>query len=162
MTETRDFCRQTASEQGWTLKEYHAKDCGQDYEQLVIEQGFPGANEMGHGKMYNRLKERPLRVFFREHSGRHVLCTGCRSDERLRRMGNVCEIQREYRRIWCNHISDMTKVDRETYIDDAHLPRNPVVEYLCKSGECLCGAFAQRGELDELAMWYPETSRHIR
>jgi hypothetical protein len=30
------------------------------------------------------------------------------------------------------------------------------------SGECLCGAFARKGELDEIASWYPQAAARIR
>ena len=30
------------------------------------------------------------------------------------------------------------------------------------SGECLCGAYAKRGELDEIALWYPDVAARIR
>jgi hypothetical protein len=42
-----------------------------------------------------------------------------------------------------------------------NLPVNPVYQYLCKSGECLCGAFAKPGELIELAVHYPETYKRL-
>ena len=41
------------------------------------------------------------------------------------------------------------------------LPVNPVVLKLCMSGECLCGAFAQPGELDVVRGFYPEAAREI-
>jgi hypothetical protein len=46
---------------------------------------------------------------------------------------------------------------------EAHgLPRNVVSDTLGhKSGECLCGALAQRRELKELALWYPEVADRI-
>lgn len=52
--------------------------------------------------------------------------------------------------------------DKHAYLDAHRLPRNPVVERLCMSGECLCGAFARKGELDEIAFWYPEVAARIR
>ncbi len=30
------------------------------------------------------------------------------------------------------------------------------------SGECLCGAYAHKGELKELAFWYPEVADRIK
>ena len=60
------------------------------------------------------------------------------------------------RRIWCAPIHDWTKLDTTDLIAHAGLSRNPVVDLIHKSGECLCGAYAKRGELEELAQW-PET-----
>ena len=42
------------------------------------------------------------------------------------------------------------------------VPRNPVVDLIHKSGECLCGAFAKPNELREIEYWYPEVGKRIR
>lgn len=69
---TREFVRSTCAEQGWKLLEYKALENiqadgtpdPQDYEQIVLEHGFPGP--MGHGMMYARLKERQLQRIERD------------------------------------------------------------------------------------------------
>ena len=64
--ETRAFVREICAAQGWELTVVRAKeDCDQDYERLVLEHGFPGPGH--HYKMWQRLKERCLRYFFRHH-----------------------------------------------------------------------------------------------
>ena len=41
--QTRKFVRQTCDKRGWPLIEIRAKeDCGQDYERIVMDNGFPG------------------------------------------------------------------------------------------------------------------------
>ncbi len=42
------------------------------------------------------------------------------------------------------------------------LRRSPVVDLIHKSGECLCGAFASKGELAELALWFPAVAAELR
>lgn len=114
--------------------------------------------------MYARLKERCLRMLQREWkaSGRKtrprrvMYISGCRSDESERRMANTEEVQIDGQRIWCAPIHDWTKCDTSDLMEYLGIPRNPVVDLIHKSGECLCGAYARPGELEELGLW-PET-----
>lgn len=39
---------------------------------------------------------------------------------------------------------------------------NEVTDFLHMSGECLCGAYAHPGELQEIEMWYPAVAAEIR
>lgn len=169
---TREFVRETCRDLRCPLIEYCAannvKSNGepdpQIYEQLVLEQGFPGPTKYGHGKMYNRLKERGLRRLSREHAKGEtiVLASGCRSEESTRRMGTtkrICQGQLmkdgktiNRRWIWVNHIHDWTKTDTHNYRIAKALKRNPVSALICKSGECLCGGFGNEGELEELCV----------
>jgi hypothetical protein len=45
---------------------------------------------------------------------------------------------------------------------DNALPLNEVTEHIHMSGECLCGAYAKPGELDEIGFFYPETAAKLR
>lgn len=162
--ETREFVRETCKREGWPIKEYRAKeDCGQDYRKLVLAYGFPGPDH--HRKMYNRLKERALRVLIRETKNERLdkvlLVSGCRSQESERRMGHVEPIQLEAARVWTAVIHDWSKHDCNEYIGEQKLPRNPVVDLIHKSGECLCGAYAKPNELKELKVWFPKTAAEI-
>ncbi len=116
--------------------------------------------------MYNRLKERCLRQLTREYKTRQadkvVLVTGIRRHESRRRMGYVEPIQPDDSRVSVAPLLHWTHDDNHDYLAAHRLPRNPVVERLCMSGECLCGAFARKGELDEIAFWYPEVAARIR
>lgn len=149
---TREFVRETCEYFNWPLVEIRAKeDCGQDYDQLVIEQGFPGPGL--HYKMYQRLKERPVRLAVaREKTNRMdrvMIATGIRKDESQRRMGyDSTIVDRIGSQVWVNPIFYFTSADKQAYIDRFDLPRNPVVETLGMSGECKCGAYAHKGELD--------------
>jgi hypothetical protein len=42
------------------------------------------------------------------------------------------------------------------------LPLNEVTEHLHMSGECLCGAYAKPGELDEVEFFYPHAAEPLR
>lgn len=165
LKETRDYVYATCERFGWPLKEYRAlEDCGQSYEELVLKFGFPGPH--GHGMMYQRLKERAVIMLTREHKqhakDKIVLVSGCRSQESERRMGTTEPIQHRGARIWVAIIHPMSKCEVNEYIAEHGLPRNPVVDLIHKSGECLCGAFAKKHELAELELWFPERAAEIR
>lgn len=110
--------------------------------------------------MYVKLKERCLDMLERKWkasgSRRLLYISGCRSQESQRRMANTNEVQISGRRVWCAPIHDWTTSDTNELMEYDNIPRNPVVDLIHKSGECLCGAFAKRGELEELRLW-PET-----
>jgi len=71
-------------------------------------------------------------------------------------MANTKEVDIEGRRIWCAPIHDFSKVYTTEMSQATKQPRSRVVDLIHKSGECLCGAFAEPGELAELKLW-PET-----
>lgn len=168
VAETREFVRSTCKSFGWPLREYSAIDCGQDYREIVKKYGFPGPPQ--HKAMYIRLKERPLRAAIREVKlGRNrlektLLISGARSQESERRMGHVEPIYKEpgEGRVWVSVIHDWSKHECNEYLAANNVPRNPVVDLIHKSGECLCGAYAKPGELKELACWFPKTADEIK
>lgn len=159
--ETREFVRETCAEHEWPLHEYHAPE---RYEDIVKEHGFPGPH--GHRYMYIRLKahalDQVLRDTKRQRHDHVMFITGVRLEESQRRMGNVEKVKKEGARIWVAPFLHMTKRNLHRYIAAHSLRTNPVVEHLHMSGECLCGAYAKRGELDEIALWYPKTAERIR
>jgi 3'-phosphoadenosine 5'-phosphosulfate sulfotransferase (PAPS reductase)/FAD synthetase len=161
---TREFVRETCAEHGWPLNELSPPV---SYDDLVLEHGFPGP--AGHQFMYRRLKERCLAQFARERKvGRGadalVYCTGVRKQESARRARGQ---QQEWERApklgwtWRAVILEWSKAECNRYIEEHGLRRNPVVDLLHMSGECLCGAFARPGEIEEIRAWFPETAERI-
>jgi 3'-phosphoadenosine 5'-phosphosulfate sulfotransferase (PAPS reductase)/FAD synthetase len=154
----------TCEQLKWPLLRYHAKDLGQDYEQLVLAYGFPGPDH--HTKMFNRLKERALRALTRDYPGGNImLISGLRKQESGRRMRLKSEaIQKDGRRVWCAPFfywsNDEVRAYRESRL--SHVPKNPAKEYLCMSGECLCGAYARKGELAQIEAFFPEMGAYLR
>lgn len=135
------------------------------YRELVLDQGFPGPAH--HWKMYQRLKERPLRLARKELIGnprreRVIFLAGRRRTESERR-SNIPEIEYQGSVVWVSPLAYWTKLDLGTYrAMFPDVPRNEVSDLLHMSGECLCGAFAHPGELEEIEMWFPEVAREIR
>jgi 3'-phosphoadenosine 5'-phosphosulfate sulfotransferase (PAPS reductase)/FAD synthetase len=158
--ETSVFVRQTCALYGWPLEEWTTPS---SYQEIVLQYGFPGPAM--HRLMYIRLKERPLMQMVRAHKkARHdtiLLVTGVRRQESRRRMGHVVPFHREGTRVWCAPLLDWHKEDILDYKSAFMLPSNEVVDLLHKSGECLCGAFARPGELQELKTFYPAVARTI-
>lgn len=162
--QTRQFVRDTCERFGLKLLEY-VPPPGSTYRDLVLEQGFPGPGL--HYKMYQRLKERCLAQARRElvkrpFHDRVVFLSGRRRTESARR-ANVPEMSRQGSIVWVSPLVNWTKTDMNTYREIVgDVPRNEVSDLIHMSGECLCGAFAKLGELDEIAMWFPEVAEHIR
>ncbi len=163
IAETRRHVDRVCKQYDWELIQIRAKeDCGQDYEQLVLGQGFPGPPQ--HKKMFNRLKERCLEELARRYDGRRLLLiSGMRTQESRRRMLLKPEpIQQYNRRVWCAPLFYWSNDEVDKYLEEHELPRNPVSENLCMSGECLCGAFAEPGDLWEIEFFYPEDGKRLR
>lgn len=160
--QTRQFVRDTCA--AWRLPLIE-KIAPVSYRELVLDQGFPGPGM--HWKMYGRLKERCL------DAARHDLgianstkrcaayIAGRRRQESKRRE-DVPLYEPDGSVFWVSPLAMWTSLDMSTYRqmhDD--VPRNEVSDLLHMSGECLCGAFAHPGELDEIGDWFPEVRVEI-
>jgi hypothetical protein len=163
---TRQFVRDTCA--AWGLPLIEPKAEGKDtYRALVLDQGFPGPAH--HFKMYQRLKERQLRKARREllldaESGARVVFIAGRRRAESKRRESIPLSEREGRTIWVSPLAMWTKLDLNTY-RDLH-PDMPgpceASSLIHMSGECLCGAFAHPGELDEIGEWFPEVKAEIQ
>lgn len=145
--------------------------------------GFPGP--AGHYLMYVRLKERALDALRRDlvgargKPGQLVFLAGMRWGESDRRFRNAAETDRAGAITWCSPIvywtdSHVAEYRSRYFCNEAHqhaehrlchlgaLPLSEVTEHLHMSGDCLCGAFARPGELDEISFFYPEVGARIR
>lgn len=163
--ETRQFVRDTCQRQGWPLIEMFPD--AKTYEQLILEKGFPGGPK-SHNAMYYWLKQRQVRRLVREHKtggrfGRVYLVTGIRRDESVRRMGAgiAVPVRRTGAQVWVNPILDWTGKQVSDFIDSEGLQRNPVVDILHRSGECLCGALAHKAEIQMIDMFFPAAGARI-
>lgn len=163
--ETREFARETCREKGWPLLEFKATENTkadgtpdpQIYDDNVRKFGFPGPAQ--HWRLYVHLKERSLERFMRQvktHKRDSILLiNGARSAESVRRMSNTEPLAKKGCQIWCAAVHDWEKHHIKSLFEQEGIKRNPVVECLGMSGECLCGAFAKPGELDRVATEFP-------
>lgn len=170
--DTQTFVKDVCRRYQWPLKIFRAvenvkADGTPDpmvYDDIVREHGFPGPG--AHRLMYSKLKQRQVRRIVRElkhkRTDRILFISGVRRAESRRRMGTTEEIWRDGAQVWVAPLLYFTESDQKQYMERWDLPRNPVKDKLCMSGECLCGAFATPGELAEISYWYPEVGARIR
>lgn len=162
---TREFVHDTAARYRWPLHEIRAlEDCGQDYDALVRKHGFPGP--FSHQFMYRNLKERAVDLLVRRSKtgwrSRVLLATGVREDESIRRMGyKGVEVVRDGAKVWASPLYWWSTEERDTYLMERQILRSPVSRALGISGECLCGAFAQPGELERVRACDPAVAARI-
>lgn len=158
--ETLEHRREVAQAYQWRPREYVAPI---SYRDIVLKEGFPGPG--AHMIMYARLKERGLRQLMGEiqhrDGDRVVLVTGVRKSESKRRMGHVKASHREGGKVFTAPIMNFTDDDKDEYMIHFGLPRNPVSDRLCMSGECLCGSFADEGEIAVIEAAFPEVAEGI-
>lgn len=158
--QTRQFVRDTCEMWGLPLIEKH----GQSYRDAVIEHGFPGP--AAHRFMFIQLKEKALDAarrdlgIARSRSKCALFLAGARREESKRRE-DVPLFDPDGTVIWTNPLAMWTKLDLNTYRQMFDVPRNEVSDLLHMSGECLCGAYAHPGELDEIGEWFPEVRTEI-
>ena len=163
--DTRQFVRDTCQAWGLDLIERTAP---QSYRDLVLERGFPGPAM--HFKMYQRLKERALdqvrSELITDRRRQRVLFIAGRRRAESKRRTNIPLWETDGSAIWASPLAMWTKEDMGVYRaiaarDGDPVPFNSVSDALGMSGECLCGAFAQDGELDRIRLWYPDTAAEI-
>lgn len=162
--ETNQFVRDVVAADGRELIELHPP---RSYEDLILDPklfgGFPGPG--AHGFIYARLKERAIRQLLAKHRSkkgdRFLLLTGVRQAESQRRMGYANPINRIGGQVWVNPLSRWSNDLMQEYRETRQLPVNEVTSHLHMSGECLCGAFAHPGELEEIRFFYPNTAQFI-
>lgn len=133
------------------------------YEEFTRNFGFAGRAQ--HHRMYQRLKERPLRRMLRQMQSKRgqriLIISGIRHDESAVRAGYKRAIQRQGSEVWVNPFYYQTAADFECYRQEFGLPRNPVKDRIGLSGECLCGAFASRGEREAVRAVDPVLSAYL-
>lgn len=133
--------------------------------EFAKEYGFP--KSQAHSWIYQYLKEHPISHFTTElEADKPSYYSGVRKDESDRRMENVTTERQPApndRWWWEAPIADWTKQDVVEYMINHGLPRSDVVETIGRSGECFCGAFADRfSELLSLKEHYPEHHEWIK
>ena len=168
--ETTAFVRETCARQGWPLFEYHARQRNgmPIYDDMCLRLGMPGGT-FAHQSQYHVLKRDSLERAYRQHrQGKTPILyvTGIRTAESDRRMRSPIAVPTRRDRkmpgiVWVCPTLDWTALDCTEYIDTQGLQRNPVVDKLHRSGECLCGALARPEEIREIDLWYPEAGKRI-
>lgn len=165
---TQDYVKLICERYLWRLSIRKPPNKKDWYENLVAKFGFPGPTKLSHQIMYRSLKERALNqfvtysckssVFARENV---LLLTGVRAEESKIRMGYTETTVKDKSKVWCNPIFYWSEDECNSYMAANNIPRNPVKDKICISGECLCGAFAGKEEWAEIKFNYPEVAAKI-
>lgn len=161
--QTNEFVREQVPRFGFRLIEMTPPI---PYDELVLTKwgGFPGPQ--AHRYTYQMLKERCVRALIRQfrtaRGQRFLLLAGVRKAESARRMGMADAIRRVGGQVWTNPLLWWDDADMAEYRERYVVPQSEVAKHLHMSGECLCGAFAHPGELDEIAFFYPAVAARIR
>ena len=145
----------------WPLLIY---ETSYSYDEQVLAHGFPGPSQ--HGYMYNLLKKDAVRKLVREHKtkpdDRILLVTGMRRQESRQRMQAGREPNlRIGSQVWACPMWDWSREERDAYQDKYHLEHNPVKQKMHISGDCLCGAFRQKGDLEIMRIFFPVEAARI-
>jgi len=159
LKENKEHVKDVCNEYGWdlailsspvTLKEFAT---GTETREAY---GFPGPS--AHTWAFNLLKHRQLQALSSHIENEPRFYTGIREQESDRRMKNVNgEVYQTDMCKWIAVIHDWYDSQVDKYRKSHNLPTNPVAEKIGRSGDCYCGAYANRDtELTELQAHYPE------
>lgn len=139
----REYIERFADEYNWHLITWRTPE---NYDELVRKYGFPGPSK--HMWFYRYLKERQVRKFAGFVDELHCW-TGVFRAESSNRMQRVVERDDDGSGQWVWHapLADWESEDFRRYLDRFNLPRNPLWRTIGRSGDCYCGAYANRMEL---------------
>ena len=154
--DTCPFVQKLCRSQGWPLRIYSAP---KTYEELVRRYGFP-VGLVGHRWAYGALKERALRAARKDLGRDVVFASGARRLESERRSRSVALFQSGAVRIE-RPIQEWSTPQVWHYLRENGLGVSPAYLSLGRSGDCLCGAFSQRGEADVIRRAYPDVASRI-
>jgi len=152
--ENTEYVKEVCQAYGWPLR---IIDSPKTLEEFALSTnngdpyGFP--NGAAHTVAFRWFKERAFRQAAKNNPARKPdLITGVRQAESERRMRTVsAEVQEVDRFIWKAPLWKKSDQWMADYLDEHGLPLSIVVEVLNRSGDCFCGAFADRfQELDRL------------
>ena len=156
--DTRPFVEGLCRSQGWSLRVFSAP---KTYEELVRRYGFP-RGLVGHRWAFGWLKERAIRAAKKDLGPEVVFASGARRRESGRRSRSISKVLRPNCRIRIeNPIVEWTTPETWRYLREYGLDVSPSYLALGRSGDCLCGAFSQRGEADVIRRAYPEVAARI-
>jgi len=165
--ETRQHVRKVSADRGWDFSEF--KTPPDEYRKMVlglkrgVAGGFPGPAM--HSIYYRCLKERRVADLIRGLKTKRIenimLVTGARRGESKRRMSTTQEVRKVKSAVWVNPILYWTKVECLNFLKAERMPRNMVSQILHMSGECLCGAMNEPGELAMIRAFYPPAGAEI-
>lgn len=151
----KDFVADTCAKHGWPIEFYKTPS---SYDDLVRKFGFPGPGK--HGLFMNYLKGRCVRQFRKRHPD-GILASGTRINESDRRAISTKPVS-----VWegapiLTPIYDWTTERTWHFFRANNFQRSPAYQTLGISGDCLCGAFAEKDEADKVHYHYPCVGKRL-
>ena len=138
------------------------------YFELVKRHGFPGKTKTAHAWMYRYLKDHTIsKIISNIRKGKRnrpiIIISGARKYESVRRFGTSTDITIQGNNIWVNICNEWTNSEVHAFAMDNNLDkyRSPISKTIGISGECFCGCFAGKGELNEVKFASPATYEKI-
>lgn len=140
---------------------------GKTYENYCKKYGFPHADQ--HDDVMRYLKKKALVGFAMANTNskkmeRIALISGVRQKESVRRAVNAQIIgidQDTPRIIWISPVYYWTTEEAYAYVNKHDYELSESYTSLHLSGDCLCGAYAQKQESYLIAQFYPDTGKQI-
>lgn len=161
-TTCKSFVEEECAKQGWPL---HVVSSEMGYRDFIIRYGFPSVSF--HHQIMQTLKYHALRIFRREYYEKNkeapLLFSGIRKFESARRFLNASyDLDYFDGCYWEQPIRLFSTEVRNKKLAEYKATINPVYKVLHYSGECICGSFSSREEIDMIDTFYPRMAAYIR
>ena len=159
-----EYVVKTCKRFGWKLHIVEPKE-GETYEDFVRRFGFP--HQGIHNTIMGMLKWHPMRKWYstQKKLGRDIIyISGRRKKESARR--KRMKSNKEYLEMdgikFYSPIFDWSTGEVWVYLEEHNIDRSPIYETMHLSGDCMCGAFSQKGESGILSIFHPEMAKRFR
>ena len=163
LKETKEFVIDVCKKNKWELHIIEPIE-KENYNSIVMKYGFPTPSS--HRWAFIYLKWKPLYRWLRDRKDQHIaFISGTRKKESSRRFRNAQEITIDKackRMCFISPLFDWTTSDVWEYLKENKLEVSPAYKAIHISGDCLCGAFAKRGEAELISSFYPEVALRIK
>lgn len=159
-----DYVLEQCNKLGWKLNVLFPKD-GEAFEDFVNKFGFPHVSM--HNAVMGYLKWHPIRKWNGEQKelGRDILLVSGRrkkeSKRRMRMKSNKQYSEMEGMKFYAP-IYYWTTKEVWQYIKNNNLTVSPIYETMHMSGDCFCGAFAQKGESQLLYTFHKDLANRMK
>ena len=135
----------------------------QSYDQFVKKFGFP--KPFSHSWIMRIVKGRAFTKFKKAHTVDKIkpkVASGVRQKESKRRMKNVTGEYGEFDgcKVW-NAVYNWDNDQVWEYVRKYKIEISPAYKTIHMSGDCLCGAYARKDEVDIIKMFYPEVADRL-
>lgn len=138
------------------------------FKEYVQKYGMPHPGQ--HNAVYRELKWKPMVKFVRSRKGPKgeyydvVFISGVRILESKKRFISAKPTQVDPTVKRMRFVAPIIYWDTETvikFIQEKQFPKSDSYNTLHLSGDCLCGAYAEKGESELISLFYPECGRYI-